>query len=301
MVQQADSRTSAIASLASRLRLLQIDLVDHDEGARNSHLGDEIDRALAKVAPAERRAFLDELTAHFPTWDSEVGAGRRDSDRSEFDQRELDDSTFLVNRLIAVSSTLTPDQRQTIVRQLQTANLVANGAPQWPDSAARDLRKRLALAADEPIDPQRLLQAVSILAELVCSLDQLVWNSWRTIAPTTTVRRPESLRQRLGRFVSSGETVRAEIEHDVNKLRQLTASLVAALPQSWRIAVDRLRGILPEQVRSVAGGGAFGAEARYWRKYVELTRDMDPTAVEDEIRKGIAEYAEGLMHGAAKG
>jgi hypothetical protein len=301
MVQQIEKRADAAASLAHRLRLLQIDLAEQDEKTRGGHLADEIDRALNQLAPSERSQFLKSLAAHFPTWDAEVDAGERKADRSAFDERELNDPAFLVNRLIQVAAGLSEEQRDAIIAQLKKADLVAPGRPEWPKEAAREARTRLSLSPNDIIDPLRALESLSILAEFVCSLDQLVWNSWREIAPTAAVQRTASLRKRLGQFVSAKPDVpRPEVEHDVNKLRQMTASLIAALPQSWRAAVERFRPLWPDQVQAAAGSTTFGAEARYWRKYVELTRGMDPATVEDDIRKAIAEHAEALMHGAAK-
>jgi hypothetical protein len=302
MVQQIENRAGAAAALANRLRLLQIDLSEQDQTARGGHLADEIDRVLNQIAPSERASFLRELSAHFPTWDSEVDAGQRSAERSAFDERELNDPTFLVTRLIQVAGKLPEQERQAIIAQLHKADLVASGRPAWPEAAAREVRTRLGLPASAPIDPLRVLESLSILADFVCGLDQLIWSAWREIAPTAAIQRNTSLKRRLGQFVcAAADAPRPEVEHDVNKLRQLTASLVAAIPQSWRAAIDRFRPLWPDQIQAVAGTATFGGtEARCWRKYVELTRGMDPAAVEDEIRKTIADYAEALMHGAAK-
>jgi len=45
------------------------------------------------------------------------------------------------------------------------------------------------------------------------------------------------------------------------------------------------------------GSSMIGAEARYWRKYVELATAQDPIVVEQEIRKAIADYCEQVIRG----
>jgi hypothetical protein len=41
----------------------------------------------------------------------------------------------------------------------------------------------------------------------------------------------------------------------------------------------------------------LNADARYWRKYVDLATAQDPAVVEQEIRKAIADYAEQVIRG----
>jgi hypothetical protein len=290
---------TAVAATASRLRLVQIDFADQPHAVRNEYLSDEIKRALDGVVPAERRAFLEQLQASFPTWDGRVEAQVSSTPaKSAFDELELQDPSFLTERLVEVFATLDDAHRRAVIARLADAGIVAVGQYDWPQTPANTLKQKLAMNAPDNIDPHRLLDLSALLAELVCSLDQVVWSAWRQIAPQANVKRPANLQKTMGRFTAGDQdTPRGQVAQDLSKLRMLTAGLIAAMSQTGRFAVQHYKNFGPEEIKALVGTSMIGAEGRYWRKYVELAAAQDPIVVEQEIRKAIADYCEQVIRG----
>ncbi|HEY2586624.1 MAG TPA: hypothetical protein VGI81_12745 [Tepidisphaeraceae bacterium] len=290
-----------VTAVANRLRLLQMDFADQSEADRRGYLAEELGRTLASLPPSERKAFLEQLGARFPTWDENVRIESRPATaaRPAFDEKELNDASFLVTRLIAVAQGLPPEQRAAVTARLREARLAPAGAgPSWPEAQANDLRAKLKASPADPIDPTRVLELLAQLAEVICSLDQVVWNTWRVISPQGNVKRPAVLQNTLARFISGDQDVpRGQVAHDVGKLRQLIAALIGAVSQTGRFAIQHFKGLAPDEIKVLVGTSGFGLEGRYWRKYVELAGQMDQGAVQDAIRQAIAEYAEALIRG----
>jgi hypothetical protein len=300
MVESDAGLRNAVAATASRLRLVQVDFADQPPTVRNEYLSDEIKRALDGVVPSDRRSFLEQLQGCFPTWDGRVEAQAAATmpAKSAFDELELQDPSFLTERLVEVFATLDETHRRSVVSRLAEAGIVSVGKYDWPQGPAATLKQKVGMGANDTIDPHRLLDLSALLVELVCSLDQVVWSAWRQIAPQANVKRPASLQKTMARFASGDQdTPRGQVSQDLNKLRALTAGLIAAMSQTGRFAVQHYKNFGPEEIKALVGSSMIGAEARYWRKYVELATAQDPAVVEQEIRKAIADYAEQVIRG----
>lgn len=290
-----------VTAVANRLRLLQMDFADQSEADRRGYLNEELGRTLAGLPPSERRAFLEQLDARFPTWDENVRLESRPAAaaRPAFDEKELNDASFLVTRLIAVAHGLPPEQRAAVTARLREAGLAPAGAgPSWPEAQANDLRAKLKANPAEPIDPTRVLELLTQLVEVICSLDQIVWNTWRDIAPQSDLRRPAVLQKTTARFVAGDQDVpRGQVSQDVGKLRQLIAALIAAMAQGGRFAVQHFKGLAPDEIKVLVGTKGWNLEEKYWRRYVDLAGQMDHIAIQDAIRQEVAKYVEALIRG----
>jgi hypothetical protein len=192
--ESAKSRPTSPASVAGRLRLLQSELADESPDLRMQMLADQIERALATLAPSERPAFLKELESMFPTWDSRVdvattAGASNPSLRSQTDERELKDPSFLVSRLVELAPKLSDDQRRAVVDRLQGAGLAPSENPNLPAAPLKLLREHLKLDANASVHPARLLEMAALLSQLAISLDQPLWRMWKEIAPRSTLRR----------------------------------------------------------------------------------------------------------------
>jgi hypothetical protein len=304
MADQRAIEGDRVAAVANRLRLLQIDFADQSESDRRGYLGEELGRTLASLPPSERKQFLEELQSRFPTWDTNVRLdGKAPAAQPAFDQKELNDASFLVTRLIAVAQSLPPERKAAITDRLKEAGLAgASGAgPAWPEAQANDLRAKLQMTGHEPLDPVRVLELLSQLAEVACSLDQVVWNTWRVMSPQGTIKRPAVLQKTMARFIAGDQDVpRGQVSQDVGKLRQLIAALIGAVSQTGRFAMQHFKSFWPDEIKVLVGTSGFGLEGRYWRKYVELAGTLDSNAVQDAIRQAIAEYAEALIKGTGR-
>lgn len=300
-----------VAGLANRLRLVQLDFADETPEARQEQLAEEIERALSQLAPDQRDEFLALLGERFPTWDQNVEISARPADNGEapapkvvsvMDAEELQDPSFLVQRLVALAGGLSEDQKQGIARTLKKAGIAppGGGGGGWPEEAAEGLRQALAVPATQAMDPTRTLELATTAAEIVLSLDQLVWNTWKQMASGSTLRRPSPLKATMARFVAGDQdTPRGQVKQDVERLRRLTAAVVASISQAGQQFAQRHAATVgPEAVKAATPKAGFtqSQEALYWKKYSELAGEqMDPAAIERDIRAAIVKFVEAIV------
>ena len=298
-----------VAATANRLRMVQVDFADQGSDVRREYLSEEIERALASVVPEQRQAFLTELMAQFPSWDARVEVALRkeeSTDRTLTDQRELQDPNFLVARLIDRAADLSEKERNVLVERLREANLAIISRGAWPEEATKAVRQTLRVADGKQIDPVRTLELIALLADFACRLDQLVWNAWRKVAPRSAIRRSDKLQNVLEACLTGSQDVpRGQVASDLERLRQLIASLISAVGQSGRQFASRhLARFSPVEIEALASmeGGGFlvSREVKCWRKYTELADALNEASIENEIMETIATYAESLMKGLGR-
>lgn len=168
------------------------------------------------------------------------------------------------------------------------------------------LRAALSLSAGEPADTGRALELCAALCEVVSSLDQVVWSTWKVIAPGSSLKRTGPAKATMARFVAGHpEPSKAQVRADLERLRQLTAALTASIGQAGRqFAQKHVEKLAPAEVEGLArmssGSVMVGHEVRCWRKYVELAGPMDAQAIERDLLAAIAAYAETLVRSAGR-
>jgi len=274
--------------------MVQVDFADQDSDVRKEYLGEELERALSSVPPEQRQEFLKALMEEFPSWDAKVEVQLRKedtTDRTTTDQKELQDPNFLVARLIDCSAELGDGERKVLAERLKEAGLatVAQGA--WPAEAEAQLRQTLRLT-EPTIDPVRALELVGMLSDFALRLDQLCWTSWRHISPKSNIRRDKKLQDTLKRNIVGDQDVpRGQVAADLERLRQLIASLVSAVGQAGRQFAGRhVARFSPHEIEALASleGGGFlvSKDTKCWRKYT--------------VMETIANYAENLMKGLGR-
>lgn len=293
------------ASTANRLRLLQIDFADASPDERRGHLEDEIERAIAQIVPDEREAFLRQLQEMFPAWDANVDVAPRveqSAATSRVDERELKDGSFLVQRLADLAPQMAEAERLALAGRLAKAGIAvpsSNGA--FPEAAAEKLRQRLSVPATTALDAARTVELAGLLAELAVSLDQVVWNTWKTIAPRSELRRSGDLARSMGRFAAGDQDVsRGQVKQDLERVRQLVAALISSVGQAGRQFAQRhFTRFSVDAIKEAAGPGTImkPQAVRCWEKYQELAGPMDAVAMESELLQAIAKYAEDLVKG----
>ena len=303
-----DKTKQLVAATANRLRMVQADFADQGAEVRREYLSEEVERALSNVVPDQRQAFLSDLMEQFPSWDARVEVqlrGEETTERTQTDARELQDPNFLVARLIDRAGELGESERKVLVERLKEAGLASISQGAWPEEAEAGLRQALRLPP-EPIDARRALELVGLASDFALRLDQLVWGAWQRIDPRSNIRRDKPLQQTLKAFLTGDQDVpRGQIAGDLEKLRQLIASLISAVGQAGRQFASRhLAKFSPVEIEALAGleGGGFlvSKEVKCWRKYVELAEALSEAAIENEIMETIANYAENLMKGLGR-
>jgi len=297
--EHADTRRRAMAT-ASRLRLIQFDFADDEPDARKRFLREELDRSLQGVAPDQRRAFLEELEAHFPSWDARVEVAERPDEelRSTSDERELRDASFLVSRLLEVLPDLSPGETQVVRDRLAAAGLVGDGpVAQWRDDVERNLRLLLGSTEQTSHHPERALAIADLLVKSVTDLYKLVWEWWQEAAPRTKQKNFRAFNQSLDRFLAGdADTSREQIEVDISRLRQLVAAMIFSLrsaPDScmnWyveNLSVEAIETFITHE-----GVGMWKSrEVKCWHKYRELAAGLDKTTIKHKIRQVFVQQA----------
>ncbi|HUO10724.1 MAG TPA: hypothetical protein VM008_20655 [Phycisphaerae bacterium] len=298
-----------VAATVNRLRLIQVDFADQPADVRENYLADEIEHALAKLLPEQRAPFVEELKERFPTWDRQVdisAPSAPSNTQSATDNRELHDFTFLVSRLVQLAPSLTEEQRKTAIIRLAEAGFAEKGAgPEWPAQPTKVLKTKLQLTDRDNLDATRLLDLMSELVAFANSLDQLVWATWKQVAPKSDMKRPTPIQRSCGRFVSGDpEISRTQVAADVDRLRQLTAGLISAIAQAGNLFAQKHVGKFSvaniETYADKMPGMMIGKEVKCWRQYKELATAMDVQTIEIEIQNAIAEYTETLIKGRSR-
>lgn len=149
-------------------------------------------------------------------------------------------------------------------------------------------------------DPQRTVEVAAMLVEFASGLDQAVWNTWKVVAPASPVKRAQPLKQTIAAALADPAADKAQLKAELDRLRQLTAALAAAINQAGRqFAKEQVERLAPSEIETLAkmsGGGLLTAhETKCWRKYVELTAGRDASTVQGDLMKAIALYTETLL------
>lgn len=309
MAEPASDRSKQIAAAANRLRMIQIDFADRPVDERTAYLSEELSRAMENVIPQDREAFLQELMARFPTWDPNVEARpieQQPAVRSETDQRELQDPSFLVTRLADLAPGLSQQQRQAVIERLRQAGLTPKVTHGLPEQAVEALRSKMGLPKDADVDATRLVQLLGELAYFASTLDQVVWSTWHHLAARSTIRRRAPVRASAGRFVAGDEdTSRSQVADGLELLRQITASLVSAVskcgelfggPHLARFSPDAIERL----VRIEGTSWIKAKEVQYWEKYRQLFAELSVASIQKEIEDVISKYVEDVMKGLGR-
>ncbi|MBX3364732.1 MAG: hypothetical protein KF866_08210 [Phycisphaeraceae bacterium] len=300
---------SQVEGTANRLRAIQADLADMDEQTRREHLEEELERAVSGIVGPERREFLAQLAARFPSWDSDIsGVGSSApvaaaAGGSGDDMREWRDHTKVLEQLIKLASKLPEEKRIAIRRELERAGLAGSGVGSWPEEPLGRLRGLLAGGPQGGPEPGRVLDMLTLLLELTVNLERVTWRTWAQLAPNSAVKRRGQLQRSAAHFVSGDDEVsRTQLQQELEKLRSLTAAVIMAMSKAGQAAYKWFENISPSRVEEYARmeGKSFGKSwpEKFWTKYEQLASNIDPATIEVQVMQAIAEHAEQLLrHG----
>lgn len=294
------------AAVANRLRLVQIDFADDTPEVRRDQLREEIERAMKTMVPDQRRAFLQELGDRFPSWDPNVGVAPKAEPvpmKSGTDERELKDPSFLVGRLVEAAKTLTEEQKASLGARLKAAGFVVDSDRAWPESAAEAVAQELAPGEKLKLDPVRSLELLAVLVTVTKSLDQLAWNTWKTMAPKNMIRRTIELHKTMARFAAGDQDVpRGQVKQDVEKLRQVIAGLISAIRGAGGPFAQKLiTRFSPSEIEVLVPKSTFSStDAKCWAKYKEMAGSLDAGTIEADLLAAIVTWAEPLIKGIGR-
>jgi len=307
---QVDDITRLGAATANRLRLLQAEFADEPGDSRRGYLVEEVKRALDKIVPDKRQAFLRELSGRFPTWSAAPAPGAAAPlPKAGVDEKLLKDPNYLVGRLVEIAPALTQQQRQAAVERLAAAKLVKVEAPasapasqQGPPAGIHDeLSRKLGIAPGKQLDAEQALKLLELLIGFTTSLDQLVWKTWHQIAPHSPIRAGSALGPAIKGCMTGQQNVAdVRVAGSVEKLRKATAALLAAVSQAGVSARLHMATLAPSRIRDMINASGVGIlesrDVKCWKKYAELFETME-TSIEADVIGAIAEYAGSLLKG----
>ncbi len=304
MADSTSDKSRLVATTANQLRLIQTDFADESAEVRHGYLAEVIQGALSQIPPEQRDPFLDELRERFPTWDEhrEVDRARKEGDEvSPTDQREWQDISFVLERLIELAQPLSSPQKQNLIQRLQEEGLSHSSDVHWPQKTVRRLQNWLQLEPDQPIDPQRVLELLIHLSEFSDSLDQLAWGIWKNISPKARLKPNAPLKQTMQQFLVGQSDV--PMSRNIDELRHLIASLISATAQIGRqFSQVHLTRFSPAEIEAnvrLEKVGPFESimtafGVRCWEKYKELANELDDVVIEREIMQIIARFVDSM-------
>jgi hypothetical protein len=282
------------AKLAARLRVIQASFNDQSPETRGGYLLEEIQREIKAVPESDRGAFLDALSVLFPTVEAAPAPPPPPPEPAPLTTVDLIDA--LIEKFQGA-----PEEERSFIRdRLRAAGLLltVSEAPTLPP----ELRGKLGLRPEEPLDPERYRKLFVTLAELVLTLDHVIWSIWRKLAPKSAVKREstDQFRTLLGRYLQGDREVASyQIAQFLERTRQLTVALVSGFGSAGEaFARWYLSSYAPQKIRSSVEAGSHGflanVEQRCWRRYVELAEGLNGPLIEEQLVNGVVGYVEEL-------
>jgi hypothetical protein len=284
--------------VASRLWMLQTSFADDPPSARHEYLVEEIERSIKDVVESRRSEYLAALMERFP--------GPERIDAPYFKPPEVEtvarSPLEVADELIAGLPEFSSEAKAVLAQKLQAAGLFVsqNRGIELP----LELLGKLGMTPKDTLDEERMIKLFTALLEMTVTLDHLIWNVWKNVAPKSSVRRDQasdSPRRTIGRYLSGDrEVATLQITQMLDKTRQLIAGLLSAIgPAGETFARKHLEKFAPEKIRgsveSRSPGFISNVELKCWRRYVELAADLSGQAVETQIIDGIVAYTEELI------
>ncbi len=293
------------STVAARLRLIQANFADEDPASRRSYLTEEIERNLKNVPPSKHAVYLDALAERFPGWDGLSAALSPETNAGAVAPAQTPEA--LLERLLEMASGLGAEKKLEFARRLQQAGLSLPQENPLAAAVPAELQKKLGLAPDQPLNPERTVKLLAGLLELVVGLDQLVWNLWRQLARQPKFQREADFAKLAGPYLIGDPEVSTQVvAQPLEKTRRLIASLLGAVGRAGpTYAKNHAAQFAPEVIENWARlEKKWNETLEYasWRKYREHYKEHgDQAAIEHEIQEAIVKTTENLILGRAAG
>ena len=291
--------------VAGRLWMLQTSFADDPPAARQEYLVEEIERSLKEVTDSRRAEYLDALAARFPGPERiDVALSCQTPPPVEPVKKTAEE---LAEELLSRATELTKERKAQLTERFQAVGLAA--VPSGGLNLPPELRGKLGLTPDQPLDEERLNKLFAALLEMVVILDNLIWNLWKTIAPKSVVRRDsgDGFRRTVGHYVAGDrEVATLQVTQMLEKTRHLLAGLLSAIgPTGETYARHHLETFAPEKIRAAVEAGSSGflsnVDQKCWRRYMALASELNGPAVEKQIVDAIVSYTEEMILGRKPG
>jgi hypothetical protein len=291
--------------VAGRLWMLQTSFADDSPAARQEYLVEEIERSLKEVTDSKRAEYLVALAHRFPGPERiEVAASGPTPTPVEPAEKTAEE---LAQELLGRVGELSKERKAYLTERFQDVGLAP--LPTRGPNLPPELRGKLGLTPEQPLDEERLNKLFAALLEMVVILDNLIWNLWKTIAPKSVVRRDsgDGFRRMVGHYVAGDrEVATLQVTQMLEKTRHLLAGLLSAIgPTGETYARGHLETFAPEKIRAAvelaSSGFLSNVEQKCWRRYVALASELNGPAIEKQIVDAIVRYTEEVVLGRKPG
>jgi hypothetical protein len=301
VIEPTTDKGRRLLALSQRLRVLHTELADQAGDMRAEQLRDEVQRALSGLPPNEREPFLTDLLEQFPTWANGQAAPVAPAPAKTVTVAapEVKDPKVLADKLIENSKGLSDSDRLAIADRLGAAGFAVIKIKEAPASAGglptvqlNEFKKVIGIPADGNVDPARLVEVASLLAEFTLKLEPWACSYWRDLAPEAKNSIYQTLNKDLAKYTSGDAGLNKEaMAKNIYKLRSLVSLLMKGVMEAGKqFARDHLGRYSLEAVGSSAQkGGAFKSQAVCnWEQYVKLMEGVDGAAIEKRLKQVIA-------------
>ena len=298
--------TTWAQQVAARLRCVQADFADADKEQRHGFIEEEIQRSIKDIVPERRKEYIEALSKFFPQAETAQNAAREDKSGDQVVELTPEQ---LLERLIKIAPLLPKRKLDDFSLKLQQAGYLPLETTSLMDSPPPEFLSVFPIEQGQQVDLQRTFRLLQAFGEFYVSMDKVTWNIWRAIAPKSTLRRdpsPQNDIAKMGaRYLSGDSEVSVDqIKQVSGRLRQLLAGILTAIGPAGRgFAQKHLSKFSPEAIKDAANqeSGFFSSlEQKCWRKYTDLTRELNSDAIEMELQEAIARHAETLMRGTGR-
>jgi hypothetical protein len=277
---------------------LQATFADDPSDTRQGYISEEIARALEAVNPAKKKAYLAALGELFPAWQSPGG------EATDAPALPANSGTpeALMEQVLALVPSLTPEERDHFAQRLQQAGLKTNAGAGYMD-IPQEYQKKLGLAPDKPLQMERGVKLLAALMDVTMAMDQLSWALWKQIAPQSNIRKEGELSKLAGPYLAGDTEVSTQqLSQVLERTRKLMASLLGGIGRGSNTYARKYVGqFAPEVILDLSKleqKMLQNLEQIAWKKYTQLAKEhASEPAIENEIQKAIAKAAEAIMSG----
>jgi hypothetical protein len=293
--------------LAARVRLVLASCADDTTTNRQSYLEEEIRRGLEAVPSGQRERYLDALAEKFPTWQQSPST----TEAVSAAMREPGTFDEWMQALVRAAPRWSVEEKRKLRDRLVELGMVDSASGPGIGESFGEVKHRMGLAANEAVVPVRLAKLCAAEADFLTKLEQLVWNTWRELAPRTALKRDAvaaDFRALLRRYLrGDAEPSDAQVVQQVERTRQLIAVMLSSVSQVSRGFVKRYQTrYSPDAIQDLVklagrGGWLTNRDALCWQKYVELAAEISDASVRADMQEVVVKYVEDVMRGMPRG
>lgn len=315
MDRKVENKTSWVLNLFNTVQRVQSESMNSDSAVWKQQIEAEIRKALDTL-PAEDRmdylvnALLQKLrVTQSRKFKEASSSGEQETKPVQPNPREL------VQQLVEHIPQLPESARMDYAKSLRQAGLCLpqnkeGGSTGDADSDIYDalpetLKQRLGLVRGKTVNFRQAIKMLVLFLETLLTLDLLVWNMWKTLAPQSKLHKEaennKDLRYLAKEYLSNNPEVSLEnVSTTLDLSRQLIAGLLGAIGPIGRIyGRNNINKFSPEAIKNLvkmeSSGFSLSQVGKFWKKYIELASDLSEAKIESQIHEAIVKYAEGLI------